>query len=227
MCKAGVCSPAPRRYRPRLVASYRNINVVVLGRFNPTIFQPEWFRRHALLPEAEIAAAMEERRVLVSGEATVVQFDSLSLIVQGERWQLATAQPDWFGDLGAIARSIFDKLPHTPIEVVGLNYTGDFEVAPSRTVEKLMARWVPLEELGTVMGSEPQVAGTVRASWEGYTASVTLEPSRKLKNKGLFINQNYERRELRSADDLIEILDGDWQKFRERAESVVQTILAG
>jgi len=210
------------------VASYRNTNIVVLGRFNPAIFHPEWFRRHSLLPEAETGAAIDgERRMIVSGEATFVRFDSLTLVAQPERWQLMTTQPDWFDDLGAIVRSVFDTLPHTPVEVVGLNYTGDFDVPPSTTVEALVGRWVPLHELGGVMGDEPQVGGTVHASWEGFTASVQLEPSKKLKGRGLFINQNYERRDLRSVDDLIEVLDGDWHKFRERAESVVDIILAG
>jgi hypothetical protein len=209
------------------VAGYRNMSVVVLGSFNPAIFHPEWFRRLELLPDVEVEAANAgPDHVLMSGRATMVTFESLTLIVRPERWELRTAQPDWFEDLGAIARSTFDKLRHTPVEAVGLNYVGHFDVPATTTVEALMSRWVPLGALGAVVGEAPTMSGTVRASWSGYTASVTLEPSEKMK-RAVFINQNYHGATVRSVDDLLERLDQDWPAFRKRADSVVTTILAG
>src|SRR5690606_38321827 len=99
------------------VAGYLGMNNVVLGRFNPAIFQPKWFSQHDLLAEAEVQAAESEEGesggLVVTHRATVVNFESLQLDVQPDRWILSTSRVDWINDLGLIAASVFRLLPHT------------------------------------------------------------------------------------------------------------------
>lgn len=223
-CHLPVPLRSHRGYCPR-VAGYRQVSVVGVGGFNPLIFQPEWFRRHQLLPDAEIDASIEAESV-VTRQLTLLQFESLRLMVRPDRWELATPQPDWFDDLGAIVGSIFAKLPHTPLERIGLNHFGHFTPAPPITKQALLARWLPLTDFGATVGEEARPSGTVSAVWGQYRARVVLEASERLKD-ALFINQNYERQDAAYGEDLAAVLSADWQKFLTHANDLAAKLLAG
>lgn len=207
------------------MASYRSTNIVLIGTFNPAIFQPEWFRTHELLPDAEIEAATSPGpgKLLVSSDAAMIRFASVALDVFSERWSLSTERPDWAGDLGPLTSSVFELLRHTPIRTIGINVVEHWPKERGASTD-VVKKWLPLDDLARTVGTPLRVGGIVRADWTGYQASLVLEPSVTLK-EGTYISQNFEKPIKKGVDELIQLLRADWTNVLARATTVVDAIL--
>ncbi len=195
---------------------------MVLGRFNPAIFQPEWFRKHELLPGDEIDAATrpdESRGLIVTQEVAQIPFRSIRLQVTRDQWGLSTDRPDWSRDLAGIAGSVFALLAETPIRVVGLNIIE--HRPPATTLDEVLSSWAPLRELGEVVGTNPRFGATVRSDWEEFRVMVQVDPSEP-RPGWLYLLQNYEAK-VSSVADLTRIL-GRWQAVLDRAKLVGATL---
>ena len=117
------------------ISSIIGYSVVILGNFNPVIFQPEWFRRYKILPEQEIAATLEEKVVdqpspniqIVTGYKTFItpyktelNFPSYKLLILPTRFEFSTIRKNCFSELLNSTVRIFELLSHTPINAVGI-----------------------------------------------------------------------------------------------------------
>jgi hypothetical protein len=209
------------------VASYFEASIVALGRFNPAIFQPDWFLANELLPEAEVEAAVTGTagKTFVTNDVTSVQFNSLRLDVQQERWSITTTRLDWKKDLGPIAASIFKLLHHTPIHTAGFNHSVHRElVGGEPSARRALRKWVPVEPLAEIVGQPVHIGGAVRSDWEQYRVTFILDSSVKLRG-GVFVGQNYERKEVDGAGAFRKLLDSDWIKVIKRADDLIATVL--
>ncbi len=211
---------------------YHHASVVALGSFNPAIFQPDWFRHNDLLPASEIDFATAEmprsvdarrrtQRVFVANDAAHVEFESLQLEVLQDRWILATERPDWQGDLGKIAHDIFAQLPHTPVRIIGFNIV--IHARPKRPADDVLGELLPLGALGEIAGTDAGAAATVKAAWEGWRVTLTLDRSAKL-NDALFLAQNFER-DIGHVEELLPVLVDGWRMVLARAKVVADTIM--
>jgi hypothetical protein len=92
--------------------------IVLVGSFNPKIFQPEWFARHELLPQGEADAA--EIKLIVP---QVCHFETERFIVQVTEQQfLAATKPNAnSAPLRDLVQGAFFILEHTPVSAMGLN----------------------------------------------------------------------------------------------------------
>ena len=209
------------------MAGYLDLSVVAVGRFNPAIFQPGWFRTNEILPSSEVDAAENSgQRVLVTNDVTSIVFDSVRIDVQKERWSLGTTRQDWKKDLGPIAASIFKLLPHTPITTVGFNYAMHrFVVGGKEAADRILRKWVPVEDLASVVGKRVHIGGTVRCEWEEYLVTFILDSSVRLID-GIYIGQNFEQK-VDGAKEFNERLESDWLKVVGKAEQLIATVCSG
>jgi hypothetical protein len=211
------------------VATYFEASAVALGRFNPAIFQPEWFRANEVLPEAEIEAAESGTagKTFVTNDVTSVSFNSLRVDVQQERWSITTTRPDWKKDIGVIAGSIFRLLLHTPIHTVGFNYNIHRQLVGGESAAKrALGRWVPVEPLAKAVGTPIHIGGAVRSDWNGYRVTFILDSSVRLKG-GVYVGQNYERKDVHGAGEFGKLLETDWPKVMARSEELIAKVLEG
>lgn len=202
----------------RAVVPLKNTSIVVLGNFNPAIFQPEWFLRHDLLPADEVEAATARPGsttvpLIVTSDLCQIPFRSTFLQVRADRWLLSTERPDWSTDLGGIASSVFTHLPETPVRTVGLNVI-EHRPPASGTAAEVIESWAPLRALGEAVGTAPWLGAKVRSQWEEFRVMVQLEPSEVRKGE-LYLLQNYEAT-LESAASLAGVL-GRWRDVLDRA----------
>jgi hypothetical protein len=69
----------------------RGLSLVLIGDFNPTIFQPRWFSSEGILTEEEAKAANVQ---VVHSDVTMFDLPWLRLLVNRERFEAGcTAQP--------------------------------------------------------------------------------------------------------------------------------------
>jgi len=98
-----------------------SLSTVLLGRFNPLIFSPEWLEVNNIIGPEEAASARESGIEVMAPNVTSINLGSMKLVVEEERFVLIV------GDEPLVrARDFpvtcFSLLRHTPVYAVGLNY---------------------------------------------------------------------------------------------------------
>jgi hypothetical protein len=108
------------------------VTIVGAGSFNPAIVHPSWLVEKGLLPEnlAEHAMALgKERSMVVSPQLTAFVADWLSVQVTQQQLVVATVDEGRELDLRDIAKGLFDLLPETPVDGLGINADFHFRTA--------------------------------------------------------------------------------------------------
>src|SRR5688572_1822642 len=104
------------------------VMIVLVGAFNPQIFQPAWFASEKLIRKEEADSARIE---IIHGDLTVFSLDWCKLEVTDDRFRIDTSSlqqysPELIRDL---TLGTFGILRHTPLKMMGLNTMYHFEVA--------------------------------------------------------------------------------------------------
>lgn len=87
---------------------FEGVSIVILGQFNPAIFQPAWFAAQNLVRPQEAESAEIQ---LIHPEAAVLRMEWLQLNVVRERFQASTIQSAYFEPLRDLVTSVF-SLPY-------------------------------------------------------------------------------------------------------------------
>src|SRR5438067_1325316 len=103
---------------------FSGVSVVCAGSFNPAILQPQWLADKELVP-AEAAEHARER-LLVTPQLAAFTADWLSVQVTTDQAAFATVEDGRDFDLRDFARSVWELLPETPIDAVGINSDAHF-----------------------------------------------------------------------------------------------------
>ena len=176
------------------VTEAESASIVLVGSFNPAILHPQWFAKHALIPEGEAETA---KVAVVSPELTAVRFAWFTLQVMDRSFTVTTNDPSQFRALEECVSGIFRLLEFTPIVAMGLNSERHVRV-PTEDI------WTPLENKlaphaiwtnvlpGPRSGASTlqtlSVAGK-RPESSAEQLSVTIEPSHQFQ-PGLFLRTN-------------------------------------
>ena len=100
------------------------VSVVGAGAFNPAIIHPQWLAAKGLVPERAASAAMEsggDEQLIVSNQLSAFTADWLTVQVTQEQAVFTTVEEGRELDLRDVAMGVFDLLPETPVDAVGIN----------------------------------------------------------------------------------------------------------
>ncbi len=136
---------AERLLRPydRFVGLRRDdqyLAIVVLGLFNPPIFQPAWMAAEGLMREGDADAVEIE---IVHPEATVFNTPWFRCEVTRERFSLRTSQESHYLPLRDLVCSLFTSLSHTPTSAFGVNLTEFFQFEDRKSFDDFGWALVP------------------------------------------------------------------------------------
>src|SRR5262249_33658444 len=96
----------------------QSVSVVVLGRFNPAIFQPQWFALNALVPREEANTA---EVAVVHPQFTSFDMGQMHIQVESGKFAITSKEfPQW-PILRDLALGTLTLLEHTPLSAIGLN----------------------------------------------------------------------------------------------------------
>jgi hypothetical protein len=207
--------------------------LVLLGSFNPAIFQPAWFKSSDLLsgPEADDA----EVKII---HPAIAEFstDWLQLSVIRDRFALHTKSAAHFEQIQDLAVGVFHLLEHTPVTAMGLNRDMHFRIENEERWHALGDRLAPkdiwsekLRGIGTrdkpglrsmtVMGYPPEKTNCL--------INVRVEPSANIR-PGLYVgcNRHYKIDDFQnSLKALMDELAAAWVESLEYALEIARTIL--
>lgn len=99
---------------------HQSLNFVILGAFNPPIFQPAWLGAEGLIRPGDAENARVE---IVHHEVAVFETEWMRCQVTRERFSMLTQRESHYEALRDLVASVFRLLRHTPTRVCGVNHT--------------------------------------------------------------------------------------------------------
>src|SRR3989304_7099258 len=100
-------------------------SIVILGDFNPKIFQPSWFAAENLIGKQEAEGAVVS---VVHSDISIFSIEWARLEILRERFFAETTQQPYDKALRDLVLGTFTILRHTPLRLMGINTTMHFRV---------------------------------------------------------------------------------------------------
>jgi hypothetical protein len=202
--------------------------IVLIGSFNPKIFQPEWFARQQLLPQAEVDAS--EIKLIVP---QVSHFETERFIVQvtEDRFTASSKPSANPAPLRDVVQGAFFILEHTPVTAMGLNCSMHFAVESQDRWHQIGNRLAPKDGWQEVLEGRPGLLSmTILSEKEkpkGSQFRIKVEPS-VLVSTGVYFetNEHYPAPDAEPLKGLMGILGERWEESQNYATRVVNHILA-
>jgi hypothetical protein len=217
----------------RHVLEVNSASIVLMGSFNPAIFQPEWFVRQNLLPAEEGEKA--EVKVITP---QVSEFRTERFIIQVtlDRFAALTKPDANPAPLRDLVAGTFFTLEHTPLKALGLNRDMHFalpsEDAWNQVGDKLVPKDVWKQKLQGHVGMQSLV---VQAGVPGFSdetqkevrLSVRVDPSIPVKFGVYFqVNEHHEAPKIGASDYLMERIRTRWEGAYNYAAEIADYILS-
>lgn len=206
-------------------------SIVLVGKFNPSIFQPFWFVAQKLIGEQDGDGAE-----LKIAHPDVVNFKLrwCDLEVTRERFVVTTTQEHAFELIRDMALATFNLLSHTPISQLGINTEMHFDLKNEEKWHTFGHRLAPKDPYWSNTMINP---GMLSVAIEGrrpdeYKGRVNVEtrPSDKVQfGVSIRVNDHYEvgdSKTIMGASEIIKIIETDWINAQERAHKIIGGVLS-
>ena len=207
------------------------LDVVVLGRFNPAIFHPEWFLHQKLVEEEDARAATVN---MVTNEFVDVVLCGVKLFCLPDRFSLSSSNISHAARIQDLLVQIFRLLPHTPITACGINPSAHFAVSSADYWHKIGHTLAPKDLIWDGLFKNPGMRSlTIKGQREGEFASefnITVEPSTKF-SPAIYVRSNCHYAlpvasvHAAGAEMLLRFVEREWNPACEMARLVANTIL--
>jgi len=205
--------------------------IVLVGTFNPSIFQPMWFAHEGLVRPEE---AKNARIEVIHTQALSISLGSIALKVFQERFSASTEKASDYEVLKDLVLSTFRILNHTPIQKMGLNLDSHFRMLSEETWHALGDRLAPKEYWLRVIekpGLRSLTMESVRVDGPKGFIAVKIEPSLKIK-PGVYININdhYEIEDYKpesGCDAIVQLLNSRYNSSVERSYGIATSLITG
>jgi len=203
----------------------RVIAVVLLGRFNPRIFQPTWFAARELLTDVDV----EPKSIVMTDGFVAFETEYLRLLCAQDRCQFVSTEttptPELIRDLVV---GTFSILGETPVWEIGINHAIHIPAQVRRWDDVVAAMGDPQRSLVLLDDQSLQTVALRSPRDDGYEGARTLalQPSVELVD-GVYMTLNDDivvhppdDREAIGARHAIEVFDSVWEESHAIAESI-------
>lgn len=202
-------------------------SIVLIGRFNPAIFQPAWLAANRLIRAEE---ATNAEGVVFSNDVAAFKADWLRLQVTPERFEAITDDAAHIDPLRDLVLSVFGLLEHTPFHEMGMNRHLHFRMESPDVWHRFGDVLVPKTKWAGLM-AQPGLRSLIV---EGYrpdaaeaTIQVKVEPSVKVQPGIYFaINHHFGFKDPNSGRRLMAILLQQWHTAQVFARHSAEQLLA-
>ncbi|MGA2936908.1 MAG: hypothetical protein ABSF52_07400 [Syntrophobacteraceae bacterium] len=204
-------------------------DVVLLGDFNPKIFQPAWFGSEGLIRKLEVDGA---EIAVVHQEVVSFTLEWLKIEVTRERFLATTLQEAYDEPVRDLVLSTFRILRHTPLRKVGINLDEHFQIESEERWHLIGHVLAPKELWEEVLQNPGMksliIQGTRPDNLKGYV-QVAVAPSGRVHPGVRFnVNDHFEVEKPDSvigSDEIMNILENNWVESRKRAVTIMRTLM--
>jgi hypothetical protein len=203
------------------------VAVVLIGHFNPAIFQPQWLASKNLLRQQEADSAVIQ---LLTADVAAFSAGWLLLQVMSDRFLAQTTDPAALPTLRDFVLGVFSLLEHTPASKMGINRLMHFRMESTEMWHGFGDRLAPKGLWDSVMegpglGSMTMLGKRPAALSKAF--SVKIEPSTKI-IPGIYVemNDHYEIPDDGRVGDLMKLLRDDWDAFLSHSDTSAKSLLS-
>jgi hypothetical protein len=173
------------------VAEIEGATVVMLGSFNPAIFQPHWLEAQKLIRPEE---AEHAKITIIQNEVADFSTEWFQLQALTGRFLISSGDPSHFSPLRDLASAIFSLLSHTPITGLGIHRHFHFRLSSKKAWNQLGHLLAPKEPWHSIMDHpglrELTIEGS-RRNLSGGILRIKVQPSIKVEF-GIFMEVHEE-----------------------------------
>lgn len=199
------------------------LSIVLVGDFNPKIYQPEWFVSKNLITRSE---ADDVNIEILRHDINFFALGGwLRMEVLPERFLVRTLQEAYFERLRDLVIATFKLLEYTPIRMMGINISAHFPITTEEwskvefgiTSTSLWGKFLSHPQLHQVTIEEPKSNGYVRITLNHSNGKLVID-----------INDHYEisdKRACSGCGEIITLLQTQWDESRKRSKEIVESIL--
>ena len=217
---------------------FQQVQVVMVGKFNPAIIQPGWLAKHGIIGETE---ALNAKVDLIHGDIAAIHLAHVDLMVEPDKFTISGKGIHFEFVKDFLLKTFGEFLFHTPIVMLGINFilhfdTGSFE-AREAYAQKLAPR-EPWGEWGAAIEGTPDGPGhggltsitmrqNTRPDGRPGAIIVRLEPSNRLQTSGIFamVNDHYQFSEATDSAPAMEVIETGWDASLSYSEYIINSIM--
>jgi hypothetical protein len=176
--------------RPEIEAA----SFVMIGSFNPLIFQPRWLATQGLIRQEEADSA---KPLIIQQEIAHFSAEWFELQVLADRFTLVARDAEHLEPARDLVLGLMRILPHTPVSVLGLNKLTHTKMPSEDIWHKLGHLLAPKDHWDGIVARPGmrilQIQGS-RPDLEGPILRIKVEPSLKVTPHGVYIEVNQEHK---------------------------------
>jgi hypothetical protein len=188
-------------------------SIVLLGRLNPAIFQPQWFVNQGLI--RSFGGEDGDKLEVVSPAVTAFSTGTFRLLVQQEQFSITSHGADGLEPIRDLVIGTFERLEHTPIAKMGINRHMHFQAPSSTEWHAIGDRLAPKEPWRGIVDKPGLLSIQMqcrRPDGTGGMLNVTVKPSAVLpQGVSVMTNDHYDRDE-RPAVDTMSLLADEFSR---------------
>jgi hypothetical protein len=206
-------------------------SIVMIGSFNPAIFQPRWLGSQQLIRPEEAESA---KITTIQAELADFSTEWFALQVLQKRLAILTTDPRQYAPLRDLAAAMFTILPHTPVTTLGINRTFHFQIASVEAWHEIGHLLAPKDRWRAIM-KEPGLRSMLMQGRREDAAArgllhIKVEPSVEVK-PGLFVEVNEEFKAPNEGESLgaqwvPDCLAQQWDATMQFAETAAEQLLS-
>ncbi len=210
----------------------QQLQIVLVGNFNPHIFQPQWFVLQKLLGQKEGDSAKIE---IVHPDITIFNLDWLRLEVGRDRL-VAMSRFDQYNEvIKDLIIGAFTILSHTPLKMLGINYTFISDVKDEAVWHAIGDKLAPKDIWRKFMEKPGLRSLTLEDIWsdkEGYKnkVSITVGPGKEKLSFRTHINDHYELKDIDenslNSVGIVNILKDEWSNSQKKVLGIKEKLFA-
>jgi len=218
-------------------------SIVLIGAFNPRIFQPEWFRANGIIGDKDADAANVQ---IIHQSIAAFSLDWTNVRVEPNRFSIDTNDPPLIRIYDVVLKVFKEFLMHTPIHQFGINRLVHFDTGRLETRNRMGELLAPPKHWGewaSKITYDPASRGRggMRSlsmmqfpREDAFEGSITAKiepssiPSLDLRGVYMEINDHFvvgKDGEILNSDPAMEILENQWSTSLVRSEWIIDQIM--
>lgn len=131
-------------------------SLVLVGAFNPAMFQPEWFKRNDILSPEDVDLARDEtfsNSIIVTPQLTIFKTSQLNIKIDQNRFEVVADKEPFISVIDFTTKT-FENLGGFMLKAFGFNYSAHYKVKDVATLHAIGDKLAPKECWSTLLGDE-------------------------------------------------------------------------
>jgi len=203
-------------------------SLVLVGEFNPMIFQPMWFSHYGLVGEKE---ANDAKIKIIHKDVVIFELDWVTIEINRQQFIAITNKPAYYPFVKDLIVGIFTLLSHTPIKKMGINMEVHYNIYNKEIKTELERKLYPYkifeQQFDNPVFNKVEFTEERKDSYKGFT-KIDIEPS-NISENGIFfsINDHFEvmdEKKSIGSSEIMKIFTENWEISYENGLQIIEKI---